>query len=67
MTTDVERIAALEVKVSALMVEVHETNKKLDSLLELKNKGAGAFWLATVLVGTSVIGFANFILDWFRT
>jgi hypothetical protein len=30
-------------------------DKKLDDLLALKYKGAGAFWLASTIIGTGII------------
>lgn len=60
------RMVLLEKTVEAQSRELHEINKKLDSLLALKNKGMGAFWLMTVLVGggfaivlTSIKDFLN--------
>lgn len=60
--TDNERIAVLEVK----MAKLGEIEDKLDELLALRNKGMGAFWLASGLVGTGIIGFLGEILGWFR-
>lgn len=34
-----------------------EVNNKLDDLLALRNKGVGAFWLASSLMGTGVLSF----------
>lgn len=50
-----ERIMALEVRVKNLEDKVDAMNDKLDDLLALKNKGAGAFWLASALVGTGIV------------
>lgn len=57
-----ERIKALEVKWERFAA----IEAKLDELLELKSKGMGAFWLASLIVGTvfSVVG--SNILDWIR-
>lgn len=61
-----ERIAVLELKVQ----QVTETNQtimsKLDELLDLKSKGMGAFWLASALLGTGVVGALAAILDWLK-
>lgn len=54
--TEVERIAALETEVSYLKDEVREMNRKLDSLLALRYKGAGAFMLASALFGLLFTG-----------
>ena len=65
--SDAERIAALETEVTNLKEEVREMNRKLDNLLALKNKGAGAFWLGGILFGTSLAAFLTYVLSWFRS
>jgi hypothetical protein len=60
MTSQVERIAAMEVRLGALEAKVDTMDKKLDDLLALRYKGAGAFWVASVLFGivlTAVLSF----------
>ena len=64
--TQAERITALEVQVSILVSEQQRTNQKLNELLALRNKGAGAFWLATTLFGTSIIGIITVVGSWFK-
>jgi hypothetical protein len=51
-----ERIAALEVEVTELRRSVDSMDKKLDELLAIRWKGAGAFWLAAGLLGTGIVG-----------
>lgn len=57
MSTQVERIAAMEVKLAVVEEKVDRMDEKLDQLLELRYKGAGAFWLASAILGTGIIGF----------
>jgi hypothetical protein len=64
--TQAERITALEVKIEAMRIEQAATNAKLDSLLVLRNKGQGAFWLASFLFGTSLVGAFSMLSDWLR-
>ena len=71
--TELERLARLEVLVEGLTRDQeqaardrHETNKKLDELLALRHKGVGAFWLASSLVGTSIVGTVIMLIDWLR-
>lgn len=64
--TQAERIAALETQMEYIKQQLAESNKKLDNLLELRYKGAGAFWLASALFGTSLIGFVSAILGWWK-
>lgn len=62
--TDGERVAALEVEVSALKGEIQEISVKMDSLLELKNKGMGAFWFASAIIGSGIGGFILTLTGW---
>jgi hypothetical protein len=48
-------IANLETKIASL-------DTKIDELLGIKNKGVGAFWLASTLLGTSLIGAITWIV-----
>lgn len=63
---ETERIAVLEVEVKHLRKTVEETNAKLDSLLELKSKGVGAFWLASALLGTGIVSALTTFISWMR-
>lgn len=73
--TQVERLTRVEVEVSALRKEFEEHKQdtaqnfsevkdKLDELLALRNKGAGAFWLATSLMGAGLISGAIQFFKW---
>lgn len=64
--TQAERITALEVRVTDLLKTQQETNDKLDELLTMRNKGIGAFWLASTLLGTGIVGFIVQFIDWWR-
>ena len=61
-----ERLAVVETKFSALKDDVDEVSRKLDELLALKAKGAGAFWLASSLFGVGFSFVVSFIMDWFK-
>lgn len=50
-----ERIARMEERVDELSQRMERVESKLDQLLELKNKGAGAFWLVSLVVSSGVI------------
>lgn len=67
MSTQVERMARMEVEVQTLKASLDEhkkytkeefssINEKLDNLLALKYKGAGVFWLASMIFGTGIVG-----------
>lgn len=69
--TQGERITALEVEVRSLKAIIEEQidahkrmDEKLDSLISLRDKGAGAFWLGATLFGGSLVGFLYAILHW---
>jgi len=64
--SEAERIAALEVQMVHLMDMVSKQNAKLDELLGLKNRGVGAFWLASALAGTGIIGMAVSLVEWLK-
>jgi hypothetical protein len=74
MTTETsnDRIIRLEVELKSALnahndmkANLKEVNDKLDDLLELRNKGIGAFWLATSLAGAGAISIFFQILNWF--
>lgn len=67
MTTQAERIAMMEVEVRELKEQVKAMDQKLDDLLALRYKGAGAFWLMSALLGTSIVGAFTQLLEWFRS
>lgn len=64
--TQAERITALETKVEQLTKDVQDMNQKLDDLLALRNKGVGAFWLASSLFGASLVGVLGLLISWFK-
>lgn len=61
-----ERIAVLENKVEELIKSDERINSKLDQLLSLKDRGAGAFWLFGIIFGSGVIAAATAIVSWFK-
>lgn len=61
-----ERVAILEEQNRAMAREITEINGKLDSILELKNKGAGAFWLASTLFGAVLALGWSVVMDFVR-
>lgn len=67
MATQVERLAAVEVRVASLEEKVDRIEDKVDQLLALKYKGQGAFWLASGLFGTGIAAFFLQVLSWFRS
>lgn len=54
--TQIERLTRVEEQVNSLKDAIKDMEGKLDSLLELRWKGAGAFWLAATLLGTGIVG-----------
>lgn len=66
VTSTAERIAVLEEQVKTISEGSAAMNAKLDELLHLRSKGVGAFWLASSLVGTGIIGTVLTFLAWIR-
>lgn len=75
--TQAERISSLEAQVANMRAEQlaaqiatskthQDMNGKLDELIALRNKGAGVFWLISIILGTSVIGLATWVASWFK-
>lgn len=72
--TTVERLTKLENQVStildtqtAIKKDIEGMKAKLDELIAIKQKGVGAFWLASILFGTTIVGFFTKFVDWFKT
>lgn len=65
MTSQAERIARVEEQVIELKTKVDRMEGKIDELLALKYKGAGAFWLASALIGTGIVGFITQVFHFF--
>lgn len=76
MTTQGERIVAVEVEVKALKdsfedhkqktdAELKEIKEMLSDLLALRNKGVGVFWLVSSLIGTGIVGGFFQLARWF--
>lgn len=66
-----ERITRLETEMSQVLASQKEfrdswakVDDKLDTLLSLKDKGAGAFWLASSLAGIGAISIFFQVLTW---
>jgi len=63
--TTLERIARLEAKFEVMEDKFTSFDGKLDNLLSLRDKGAGAFWLASSLAGVGAISIFVQIVTWF--
>lgn len=61
-----ERIMALEVRVAEVQRQQTVINDKLDELLDMRNKGIGAFWLVSTLLGTGIVGFTVQFISWLK-
>lgn len=62
-----ERLAILETQVSEMKATQESIDQKLDTLIALRNKGAGVFWLITAVFSTGTIGVIAWIANSFRT
>lgn len=70
-STVAERLTKLETEMSQLLsnqqerkIETREINDKLDDILALRDKGLGAFWLATSLAGVGGVSLLFQLLGW---
>lgn len=50
------KIAVLEHRVQELTDASKAIDGKLDELLQLRSRGMGAFWLASSILGTGIVG-----------
>lgn len=66
MKSDAERIAILETKFDQMEEHIQDISKKLDTLLELKSKGLGAFWLVGLIFGSGVLGLIMAAMSFFK-
>lgn len=57
----IQKVAVLETENKQFKEDISDIKAKLDSLLELKSKGMGAFWFASILIGTAFGVFVNWI------
>jgi hypothetical protein len=64
--TQIERLTRVEERVNALGAKVDDMDKKLDELLNLRNKGVGAFWVASGLFGTGIVTAFLQFLAWMK-
>lgn len=62
-----ERLTALEGRMNNIEKVTESMDKKLDDLLELRNKGAGMFLIISGLVGTGVMGLIYTLIQWLRS
>lgn len=64
---DGERIAVLEVRMAKVEDQQQQILNKLDELLLFRAKGVGAFWLASALLGTGIVGTVVTIIEWIKS
>ena len=62
--SEFERLAILETQMAANNRQLDAMDGKLDELLALRHKGIGAFWLASALTGTGIIGALSLLWNW---
>lgn len=59
-----ERIGRLDERVDELSTRMGRVEDKLDQLLSLKNKGAGAFWLVGLIISSGVLTAVIEVIRW---
>lgn len=60
------KVAVLEAKFEQMEADLQKISEKLDTLLDLKSKGMGAFWLVGLIFGSGVLGLLAFIGNLFK-
>ncbi len=61
-----ERLALLEYKDELKGKTLEAMDHKLDELLALRQKGMGAFWVASSILGTGIIGAIALVVQWLK-
>lgn len=62
--TQTERIAILETRVETMIAGQKELHIKIEELIALRNKGAGVFWFASVMMGGVFAVLATLFSSW---
>ena len=73
-----ERLMRLETQLSQISEDIkkyveadlaahNELCDKVDGLLALKEKGMGALWLASAILGTGLLGIAYACINWLKS
>lgn len=61
-----ERLALLEYKDELKERTLEAMDQKLDELLALRQKSMGAFWVASSILGTGIIGAIALVVQWLK-
>jgi len=61
-----ERLMLLEYKDYLRDKTLDDINQKLSQLVQLRDKGWGAFWLVSALLGSSILGGIITIISWLK-
>lgn len=61
-----ERLAVLEERSLGDRAKLNEIDRKLGDLIGLRDKGMGAFWLASALLGVLFAVLGSTIVGWFK-
>ena len=62
-----ERLAIVEHRLSAVEKNYQGIDQKLDQLISLRDKGVGAFWVASALAGVGGLSIVSIAFKWFKT
>ena len=59
-----ERLAVIEHRLSTVEANYKTIDQKLDQIVSLRDRGMGAFWLASALVDIGGLSLITAILKW---
>ncbi len=62
--TETERLAVVETELAGMKAMLTEVRDSQRDMVALRNKGIGAFWVASTLLGTSIVGTLTFAWEW---
>jgi hypothetical protein len=61
-----ERLAVLEIEVRQMKELVGQMDTKIDQLVDLRARGVGAFWGASAMFGTGIVGSLITVWNWIK-
>lgn len=66
MVDPIERLAVIEHRLSTVESNYKAIDSKLDQIVSLRDRGMGAFWLASALVGIGGLSLISVVVKWLK-
>lgn len=61
-----ERLAVIEHRLNTVESNYKAIDQKLDQIVSLRDRGMGAFWLASALVGIGGLSLVSVVFKWIK-